>query len=140
MHAFTITVVALCLAVGNVACDGGSEHDDSHTDADADTDSDVDTDTDVDTGYPCGPDWEPFGPKNYCALCNGTQDAKACDQECINCPDGQVYLAECDRVAGTCRCLIDGVEICTCTSTYPDSKWGCQPEAWGGVNCCWIAG
>ena len=128
-----LTLLALLLA----GCDG----DEADTSPEADADTDVDTDADTeDTGYPCGPTWEPFGPKNYCALCNGTMDAKTCDQECINCPDGKVYLAECDRVAGTCSCLIDGVEVCTCTSAYPDSKWGCQPEARGGANCCWIAG
>ena len=130
-----LTLVALLLA----GCD--REQDDSAPEADADTDVDADSDTDTeDTGYPCGPTWEPFGKGKGCGNCVGKATAKYCDQRCYDCPDGQVYLAECDRVAGTCRCLIDDVEVCTCTSAFPSSEYDCQPEAWGGANCCWIAG
>ncbi|MBN1336438.1 MAG: hypothetical protein JXB39_10800 [Deltaproteobacteria bacterium] len=138
MRAIAMAAAALALSRGNLACDRGSR-DDSSPEADVDTDMDVDTDTE-DTGYPCGPTWEPFGEGQYCAFCTGAVEPGYCDQLCYDCPDGHEYLAVCDRVAGTCRCLIDDVEVCTCTSAYPDSEYDCQPEAWGGANCCWIAG
>ena len=131
------TFIAALLVILLAGCDSGKD-DTAPPEADADTD--VDADTDADTGNPCSPDWEPVGEGQACANCTGKATPKYCDQRCYDCPDGHVYLAECDRVAGTCRCLIDDVEVCTCTSAFPSSEYDCQPEAWGGANCCWIAG
>ena len=118
------------------------EPDDTQPEADSDTDTDADTDadSDADTDVPCGADWEPFGSGVYCADCQGGGGGTSCWQECQGCPDGSVYRAECSGPDGTCSCLIDGVEVCTCTSSFPDSAAGCQPEAWGGANCCWNVG
>jgi hypothetical protein len=137
-HAILLTCSFALGPLGLASCDSGK--DDTAPEADTDSDSDVDTDTDVDTGYPCGPDWEPVGDGQACANCTGAVKPGYCDQRCYDCPDDHEYFAVCDRVAGTCRCLIDDVEVCACTSTWPDSEYDCQPEAWGGANCCWIAG
>lgn len=91
-----------------------------------------------DGGGLCGPGWHPTS----CGDCSGGSAGASCHQECTGtaCGDGRTYRAECDGTSGTCNCLIDGAVVCTCTSAYPIETLGCEPEEWGGANCCWNVG
>jgi hypothetical protein len=91
-----------------------------------------------DGGGTCGPHWHPTA----CGDCGGTWIGDTCNQGCdpASCGDGREYLAECDGTTHTCRCLIDGFEVCSCTSVNPIDAMGCEPEEWGGANCCWNVG
>jgi hypothetical protein len=87
-------------------------------------------------GGQCSASWKP----TTCGDCQGSGSGSNCYQDCIKCGDGKTYRAECDGTAGTCKCLLDGVQICTCKSKNPVSSLQCQPEEWGGANCCWNVG
>jgi len=89
-------------------------------------------------GETCGPHWHPTS----CGDCGGSGIGDQCTQGCnpASCGDGREYLAECDGTTHTCTCTIDGVEVCTCTSANPVGDMGCEPEEWGGANCCWNVG
>jgi|GEM_PF-5469487 len=84
----------------------------------------------------CSPTWHPTN----CGDCIGSLVGNTCNQSCNRCEDGREYLAECDGTTHTCHCSINGVEVCTCTSANPVGEMGCEPEEWGGANCCWIVG
>jgi len=90
------------------------------------------------SGGSCGPTWHPTS----CGDCSGGSGGDTCYQDCAGaaCGDGHDYRAECNGTTGVCRCLIDGVEACACTSTNPIDVMGCEPEEWGGANCCWNVG
>lgn len=143
-------IVLICLLT---ACDQGDGTDDTGLDTTGDTvtdtadDTAADTaddivhdteeDTATDTAYECGPFWHPTS----CSDCSGGGSGGSCHQECDGsaCADGRTYRAECTGT--TCSCLIDGFEVCTCApSNPPDGPMGCQPEEWGGANCCWNVG
>ncbi len=92
----------------------------------------------VDSGGQCGPSWQPTS----CGNCNGQSTTQTCSQTCdaSSCGDGKAYSAVCDLQKGTCDCLIDQVKVCSCTITKPNNPNGCEPEAYGGVMCCWNVG
>jgi hypothetical protein len=99
------------------------------------------TDAPGDDGSPglCAPSWHPTA----CGDCLGGGGGSGCYQDCVAaaCGDGRRYRAECDAASGVCRCLIDGAEVCTCVpANPPDGPLGCQPQEWGGANCCWNVG
>ena len=116
---------------------------DTATDTAVDVGPDVPPDTAVDTGSDttgdCGPSWHPTS----CGDCGGGSDGTGCYQSCVpsSCGDGRGYMADCDTATMTCHCYIDDIEVCTCTPEYsPSGSMGCQPEEWGGANCCWNVG
>jgi hypothetical protein len=151
------TAIGLVFACAMVSCDQGDGSADTGTDSAPDTAADTSADTAVDapedtapdvaedtgtepesdTPSECGPSWHPTS----CHDCSGGGSGGGCYQNCDGsaCDDGRTYRAECEGT--TCSCLIDGVEVCTCTpSNPPDGPMGCQPEEWGGANCCWNVG
>jgi len=99
-------------------------------------DAPSDDDAASDGAGTCGPSWHPTA----CADCLGSRTGNTCNQDCRRCEDGHEYFAECDGTTHTCRCLLDRVEVCTCTSANPVGDMGCEPEEWGGANCCWTVG
>ncbi len=145
-----ILAIALCTGCDQPSDDDdttGQPDDDDVSDDDSGDDdlsdddaADDDTGDDDTTEIPCGPEYHPFGAGNYCADCQSGGGGGSCYQSCIGCPDGSVYRAECDEASSGCVCFIDDVEVCTCTSTYSMQQLGCQPEEWGGANCCWNVG
>jgi hypothetical protein len=127
-------------AVVETAADtAGDPADEPSPDAVPDAAPDIPDAGDPEAAAPCAPSWHPTA----CSDCTGTGDASGCVQSCdaTACADGHAYRAECDTATMTCTCLIDGVEACTCTPVNsPGGAMGCQPEEWGGANCCWNVG
>lgn len=92
----------------------------------------------TDSGGQCGPSWSP----TQCGNCGGQSSSTSCNQTCdaTSCGDGKGYSAVCDLTKGTCDCFVDQVKACSCTITQPNNPNGCEPEAYGGVMCCWNVG
>jgi hypothetical protein len=86
----------------------------------------------------CWSGWQP----TTCHDCSGNADATGCDQTCKapSCGDGKSYRAVCSSTTGLCQCFIDNVEVCSCKSKITSNKLGCEPEKYGGQNCCWNVG
>jgi hypothetical protein len=148
-HALIGSVVVLMLA----ACDQGDGATDSTTDPTPETTHDTTPEPEPDPAddpapdptveaepdgtAPCAPSWHPTS----CGDCGGGGDGTGCWQDCTSCDDGSTYRAECDTATNICHCYIDDAEACTCTPTHsPGDSMGCQPEEWGGANCCWNVG
>ena len=135
----TLTGVAACsssVPTPPDASSDGSPSNDAPSDVMA-TDAPPDV-VQSDSGGQCGPTWTP----TQCGNCGGQSNATSCNQTCdaSSCGDGKAYSAVCDLTKGTCDCLIDQVKVCSCTITKPNNPNGCEPEAYGGVMCCWNVG
>jgi len=147
----------LAMLISTPACDQGDGESDSATDPTADlapdatpdatpdaapevtpdAEPDPVVDAEPDGSAPCAPSWHPTS----CGDCGGGGDGTGCWQDCSSCDDGSTYRADCDTATNTCHCTIDDAEVCTCTPTHsPGDSMGCQPEEWGGANCCWNVG
>jgi hypothetical protein len=152
MRMWCCATVAIAALVA-IACDQGDGRVDSSTDPTPETTHDatpepepdpVDdvapdpgVEVEPDVSAPCAPSWHPTS----CGDCGGGGDSTGCWQDCSSCADGSTYRAECDTATSTCQCYIDDAPVCTCTPTHsPGDSMGCQPEEWGGANCCWNVG
>jgi hypothetical protein len=119
--------------------DGAEVPGDDGAEAPADVPVEDAADTTDEGGASCAPTWHPTS----CSDCGGGGGGGSCYQDCTAsaCGDGRRYRAECaDGVTTACHCFIDDVEVCTCTSSHPTTAMGCEPEEWGGANCCWNVG